>query len=510
MKGFFKYQVLMLAIMMSSQISHCQPMFMNMDEAKRQYIQQNLEIYFIADPKAKPAFVLVPIVKILQEGTKFLAGSDNGMSKSAMLIDALFKTDGIDPSNSISNNEKPDLRFQETIYEAMMIKPDQKFKLYLMNDATSWDEPSVKKFNVYYKSNPGGYRIWPGAFSEKYPYAGSVVMSEGSFKSTMRYNKEMLISLLCQAALEDFGPGREPIIMSMQFGGSESDEVPVMFACSDARRYEKQGIANAFVLYYSDREKSDVFNWYQSMCNVFLPLKEVNIGIKAGSDDDVNTSQQRYSLLDRYNSMDQSNKSSPLPDYPSLKDFASKWVAYSSYGFKVNGKENPEAFRWLNDMYLGIYFYQFIRAFDIIRFVQAIHLNNNSVITVKPGLRTFTLIQNMTNIVLKGRNAAYIKENPGTDEAKASVFPIAALIAFAHIGFNKTDPNLLESLRKVTYAPVSDVSDDFKGVLDLYQTYWRPKILASLKEGKDEYDDGYMFRTTSQIARILDFKLTYF
>ena len=482
-------------------------------------IQQKIEVIYVPDPTAAQPFIDIKTVNILKLGTNWLLGTglikapaanpSNAMNKSTMLIDALFKTENFDATTSISKSEKPDTKFQETVYEALELS-GKKIKLYLFNDYNGVDEKYLKQFKLYYKTiGTKGY-IWPGTFSEPVAtsgeYAGSIIVGENYLKSKLLYNKQWLISMIAQIGLQDFGPAKDPIVYTLSLEGEVIPFTNTAAAVSDSRRIENQGIANAFMLYYSDALKSEIFNWAHDFYATILPVTEQEFGIVAAGEDDTRAPAQRFSLHDKIIKMNSSYKGKPLNDYPLLKDAAFKnFVMYNSLDFE-DAKDIPMAsYLFINDGFLGLYFYQFVRAFGLHDYVEAIKWDKQKLLQTKPGQKTATLIQNMCLFGMGDKNVSYIKENPGSVESKKAILPLAMFNYLSFTGFDKADPNFKETIRKVSGAVNMDSKPAFEELIGFYLSYWRPKLATAIKTDT-ENDDGYILSKTSKIARSMGIK----
>ena len=149
------------------------------------YIATNIEIQYLQDPDAKSTgFLNLLSDFITQQGSVSLFGTtnNNGMDRSAELVDALFKSSLITTAKSISKSASPDIKFQESIYHALKLS-GKKIQICFINDKDGVSNKFLAEANCDYKTRGYGERthnfIWPGTFKvATKEYAGRIVIGE--------------------------------------------------------------------------------------------------------------------------------------------------------------------------------------------------------------------------------------------------------------------------------------------------------------------------------------------
>ncbi len=474
------------------------------------YLKSFIDIQYLQEPNKKPAEIQTLISDfIINRGSQLLFGtnSNDGMDRSAQLVDALFKSILITPSKSITKSAA-DVKFQETIYQALRLS-GRKIQICFINDTKGITDEYLQEYRFYYKTVTvlgTTYKyVTPGVFKDQV-YGRTIVIGESLIKhSSLEEVKKVLISLIVQLALEDYGPVK--ISLSLNDFTSDGNSVKVGYAQSDRRRIENQAIANAFLLYYSDKYKSEVFEWLQDGRVFYLPVVEADL--VATSDEGARLPIQRYSLRDKYMGFNADDVGKPIPPISELVDqFTKNWVIYNSFEIKGDKTHDISYHYFQNDLYLGIFFYQFIRAFGISKFAEAILYDGKKILTVKPQLKTAFFIQNICLMMLGDKNVQYIKDNPGSVEAKNTIFPLAIFSFMSGLQFGSADAaSFKKSLQTVTDASAIQSRGTFDEIVNLFTSAEQKKIATAFRsDDPADNDDGYILSKTARIARIIGIK----
>ncbi len=466
-----------------------------------------IKIKFLNEPNRKPATILdlaVDYIKNAGSLSVFGTPSNNGMTRSAELMDAMYKIALFPVEKSISKSARTDTRFQECIAGAAGLS-DRDITVFFVNDVSGVTEENLKEYSFYYKSilisDFKFNYIWPGVFQQ---LSGPVIVIGESYLKNLSLTeaKKVLLNLVVCAAMGEYGPMKSSL--SIHDFNTGKDMTRIVFAQSDRRKIEFQAIANAIMLYYSPRFREDAYEWITGASYFYLPKSEAKL--VTASDEGAPLPLQRHSLRDRFLAISSANTGTAYEKTgsPFLDQFLENLVYYSVWDLKSGAATAGHYYFFQSDLSLGVFFYIFIRAYGLDKFLECIRYDNFKLKGVKPQLRTLFLVQNICLNMMGDKDLQYLKDNPGSKEAKNVIFPLAILSQLG-TGF-KT--NNLADYKKTLMAATDAAEFRNRGVFDelvqYYFTVHHKKISdAFIANTPMDNENGFIFNKSARIARII-------
>lgn len=491
--------------------------FLLLASVTRSYSQAGLlnlgkiQIQYITDTGAKEGGLLrlgLDFIKKAGSIALFGTAGNNGMDRSAELIDALFKFTFFQADKSISKSAKADVKFQNAVWQATQIS-GKNLTVCFVNDLNGLTDYQLTTYSLFYKTlNLKGRQaryVWPGVFQNG--ANGSIIVIGESYLQALSgiENKKLFINLVVSAALGDYGPFKN----SLGFFDLYVDGNPyrTYFAQSDRRRIEHQGIAYAFLLYYQEKLRNEAFDWLLGTRYFYLPEKEANL--VATSDEGAVLPVQRYSLRDKYVKINAADAGSPMhaiSDPGKSKPFEG-WLYYNMFSLKGDKEHDFSYYAFQNDFYLGIFFYQYIRAFGLEKFPEFLRYDNNKFLEVKPQLRTAFLVQNVALALMGDKDIKYLKDNPGSVEARGTAYALAIFAYLSGAGFDIANTAAFKKhMQVVTDAAEIKSRGAFDELVGLYISVHQKKVRDAFKaDVPADNDDGYILSKTAKLARTMGF-----
>jgi len=341
--------------------------------------------------------------------------------------------------------------------------------------------------------------VWPGIMVNT---AGqqTIVLGERVLKySSLSDIKHIFLALVLHAVMGDAGPLKPSYaFLDKSLAGGKG---LCLIAQSDRRKIEVDGIANALLLHYSDKLKEKAFDWLKGGRYIILPVAEASI--VSATDEGAIVPLQRYSLRDKFISINEANKGTPI-----AKAFSKVMPEYVYYTLdELKGDENykDNYFDFQSDFYLGLFLYPVIRAFGIEKFIDCIKFDNSKLLTTKAQLKTVFLFQNICLYLLNGKSIQYLKDNPESKEAKNVVFVLALFSYLSNAGFDVKDLTAYKkNLQFTTDAAEVKARGVFDDLISYYITVHQKKINdAFMKDTPGDSNDGYIHSGIAKLARII-------
>lgn len=466
-----------------------------------------IQIQFIGEPNRKPANILeLGIDYIKSVGSLFVFGSpaNNGMTRSAELVDAIYKSVYFNTDKSVTKADRTDTRFQDCVKEVAGLS-DRPISICFVNDVQGITDEYLKTYSFYYKSFQfSGLNfnyVWPGVFQQ---LRGPVIVLGESYLRTLSFPdaKMVLLNMLVCAALGEYGPMKSSL--SVQDFNAGNKKSQIVFVQSDRRKIEFQGIANAVLLYYSARLREKTYDWITGGSYFYLPVSEAKL--VTSSDEGAPIPLQRFSLRDRFIAIHKDNTGTVIEKTgtPLIDQFLDNLVYYSVWEMKKEASAPGHYYFFQSDHSLGIFFYLFIRAYGLDKFFDCIRYDNFKLKAVQPQLRTLFLFQSICLNMMDGKDIQYLKDNPASVEAKNTIFPLAIMSQLG-TGFNVTNvADYKKAIQASTDAPEFRSRGVFDELLQYYFNVHHKKISDAFKaDTPADSENGFIFSKSARVARIV-------
>ncbi len=465
------------------------------------WLKKNIHVYYVQNPYVvKNGIQPVTTDKIAaaRNGIIFGQSENNSMNISAQVLLALFKGTPADGRTAIVKSENGDPEFQKAVYQAMQIakKP---VSLYFFNDVeTKILTTNPPDYTIYVSDGMQGQTfVYPSVSKMGDNGAEAAIILGENLFALQRRMQEMILNLVVRAELGDFGPAKGLRFVTY-------DKIPYGFVMHDIRHTVSQGIANAFTFAYSSAMRQEVNDWDNAGGYFFLPdlsaitTEEQKKRDMIPAEFDLNNAILRIDSRQRTYSA--STYAGKIPD-AILKSY----LIRSDHMFMAMG--DPETFKFLNDIHIGMMCYQFIRKFGVMKFVEALRFNSSEVIKAAYDLKLSTLFKNMALVMLNGKAMETVKNDPKDPDGAKAMFSLAIFhwygFKFPKPGTERTPPDYYSAaFMKKTGMGTRDLPQPLLLLLDYYYHNYQERVKTVIDKATP--DQPGFTRLESKINEIYD------
>ena len=458
---------------------YCSLCFAQTTPSALDYLKRNLRIFYTPDINTKDpdiSEIKLSAIAASKSTNVFGTASNNGMNLSAKLITDLFRF-------------SDDIWLMSSIEQAMRIKGGT-IKILFINDVAKPIQESFTDLHSLYKipaPKKKGVYIWPGAYkrNDDETLSFDIVLGEAAHTASgLESMKIHLLELVVRAGLKDYGPAKKSLITKVKMKGSPPGYQYFAFPENDIRRTTNQAIANAYIFNYSTGQQELAKEWFHQSFVFLLP---------AATDDAATPREYSYkSQIIRFNGNFTGNDVKTTRfDMP--EQVAKAFKSYSSLYFMPLDKEPGEHLLFLNDVFLGFLFMEYIQETGINGFTNAVKYNNSQVIKAAYTEKTRLMFENMCLVKLNGKTFEQLASRPA--DRKAEVLAMALFEYYSYIVYPEKPASsftdeFFKRFETITGSKVTGALN--KSIIPYYLAIWQKKVQAAIIDAKKKSPDGFL------------------
>ncbi len=457
----------------------------------KQFLLDNIHISYIADPN-QPTPDIRPI------STQFISDNTDGIlfgktGNNGMDLCAEFLTELI-------NRVGGDLKFQQTVYYALKLagKP---IDLFFVNDSRKGIEDGyLSVYNLYTAPGTGGRNmVWPATYSvTDAPGTRPAIVFGSEPNTSLLKLKEMFCGMTASLGIGNFGPARKFLFRKVTVAskGQPVNEMILAFPISDIRRVAAQALANVFSMHYSMSLRETYNEWIKSDGFVW-PVK----ADPAGLPDEFNLRQQLIKELKK-----DPGGEMKKPDWKVSDEFSRDFRKYEPDLIAMDLKYGAK-YRILNDVFLGMIFYQYAKNLGMNALIQAIRYKDNRFVKSPKGNKVLMMFENLCLSRLNGKTYEDLARARGTSKQGES-FGIGLLDIYAFINILGEHSSLAsdfsETVEAITGGMIS--AGEAENIIPYYVSTWQYDLQQRFKKMKKDPQTNIREMAVSELATLMGLK----
>lgn len=430
------------------------------------YLRKNITVYYASQPKKGD----LEFTRIKPEAAEnmdniiFGKTSNNGMEICSQFIISLFRT------------KNASREFLSHVYHAMQIgqKP---IDIFILNDLNGLDQELLDSYLLFSVQDPKKKAyIWPGSYSvDDAPDRHRAIIFGEALLVDLQHLKDRFCEMVVSAQLNEYGPAKKFLLKDVPMNGPEGSDFNriVSYPDNDTRQAPTHGVANAFTFSLHISLRTMALQWTHRQ-TIFVPTFPTSKTLPK---------EKTFRGVIMAEKPQNAGTAITNPPYDLPRDFTANYRIYSEEHF-IDMKQ-PKKYLFLNDIYLGLIYSEMIRKVGIAKFVEAIRYGNHRFMKANPEEKTAILFENMSLVMLNGKNFEDLARSPGLSKQGES-FAIALYDLFGPFNIGDKQSSLASdfanSFEQITGGRITGgISEQ---IIPYYLATWQSKVQSIINNYK--------------------------